>query len=152
MEWYCVDDADAAKELVEKENPVGIICAFTDTFRKLAAVVPHPDSFVIEIGFSYGECSKVILQALGESAESKFLGVDNSKDLLHEAKARCPHANFEVFNVLQCPLLLVNAMRRRNKELELIVFVDIGMTFCILCVCNAVADSAMWRGFDMGYC
>lgn len=133
------------------EARVGIVCAFTDTFRKLASQVVAPGDFVVEIGFSYAECSRVILKALGATDEKpisqyaneeeestrtssnglaslkNYLGIDNSKQLRAKALAMCPGADFRVFDVLQCPLRLVNAIRAHAHPFRrLVVFVDIG--------------------------
>eukprot|EP00750_Incisomonas_marina_P025116 INCI5324.4.p1 GENE.INCI5324.4~~INCI5324.4.p1 ORF type:complete len:443 (-),score=67.61 INCI5324.4:26-1354(-) len=126
-----------------QEAQLGIVCAFTDTFRKLASQVVAPGDFVVEIGFSYAECSRVILKALGATdhsiapdestqrsnglALSSYLGIDNSKQLRAKALALCPGADFRVFDVLQCPLRLVNAIRAHKQPFRrLVVFVDIG--------------------------
>ena len=107
----------------------GIVCPFTDTFRTLALLVP-PSSLVLEIGCSYGKCTRVLANTL--SSPSQVIGIDISKQVLASASLAYPELTFLKADCLRDPM----STSRIHQQLcldhphlsrkNLVVFVDIG--------------------------
>ena len=107
----------------------GIVCPFTDTFRTLAKLVP-PSSLVLEIGCSYGKCTRVLANTL--SSPSQVIGIDISKEVLASASLAYPELTFLKADCLRDPM----STSRIHQQLcldhphlsrkNLVVFVDIG--------------------------
>jgi hypothetical protein len=73
---------------------------------------------VLEVGCSTGGATALLAQVAGA-----VVGVDNSKQLVHEARARAPHIRFELLDALQSPSALADLA---SEVAACVVFVDIG--------------------------
>ena len=124
MDWHCVGRWDVSHFATPIPNRFGFICSSTDDFRGIASSVVAATDLVVEIGFSTGKCSRVICQKT-----KHYVGIDNSSVMKTHAIAACPAGtDLRVFDVLQCPQLLVRAVcDHRSEECQRqLYFVDIG--------------------------
>ncbi|KAI8465794.1 MAG: hypothetical protein J3K34DRAFT_525045 [Monoraphidium minutum] len=77
---------------------VAVVCAATDSYRRLARSQVTKADAVLEVGCSAGVCTALLAQHAG-----RVVGADNSPQLLREAKERCPGAAFELVDALASP-------------------------------------------------
>ncbi|GBF93004.1 hypothetical protein Rsub_05615 [Raphidocelis subcapitata] len=79
---------------------LAVVCASTDSYRRLARSQVTKADAVLEIGCSTGECTRLLAQHAG-----RVVGLDNSRQLVAEARARqsAPGVAFECADALQSP-------------------------------------------------
>ena len=140
LEWALLATTHTSNDTDCLRWPGGIVCSQTSTFRLLArrCVHAHRDA-VLEIGSSYGVCTHVLAQALGDAR--RVVGVDTSKELVAAATARYPDLRFERADALATPHVITAIVRQLLARAptaaaadvttpaavpQLVVFVDIG--------------------------
>jgi len=102
-----------------------VVCAETESYRRLAWSQARAGDAVLEVGSSFGEASAILARRA-----SLTLGVDNSPALVAEAAARCAPAvaagrlSFALLDALQDPEALHAAGRALGPGA--LLFVDIG--------------------------
>jgi SAM-dependent methyltransferase len=110
----------------------GIVCPYTTEFRRLATYLPST-ALVMEIGCSYGKCTKVIAQQLDELEQ--VVGLDISNEVINAAAAANPGLKFVKSDALRDPMSTFFVYKElfelyNNKDSnhihEMYVFVDIG--------------------------
>lgn len=95
---------------------VAVVCATTDQYRRLARSQVTAADAVVEVGCSTGGCTALLARHAG-----RVVGVDNSQQLVREARARNPLVRFEHCDALAAPDEL-----KALAESCGVAFVDIG--------------------------
>ena len=105
----------------------GIVCPFTDQFRRLASLVPS-DSLVLEIGCSYGKATEILANTC--TSPTQVVGIDISKETINSAQQEYPHIKFIKADCLRDPFSTLqihqDLCKLHPKIRDLNVFVDIG--------------------------
>ena len=104
----------------------GIVCPFTDQFRRLATLVPAT-SVVLEIGCSFGLATEILAKAVVHP--SQVTGMDISKTCVSAAAATFPNLRFVKGDALREPMSTIRVvaeLQLLHPNADLVVFVDIG--------------------------
>ena len=120
MSWRITDSA-GPMTIVD-----GILCPFTDQFRRLAKLVPAT-SVVLEIGCSFGLATEILAKAVVHP--SQVTGMDISKTCVSAAAATFPNLRFVKGDALREPMSTIRVvaeLQLLHPNADLVVFVDIG--------------------------
>ena len=116
-------DPDASyREQSGSSLPLVVVTPDTVVMRRLARGQTHASDAVVEIGCSYGQCSRFLLG--GQS----YLGLDNSYECVRHCRERLPQSRFAKLDALADTAGLRTMLAAERQTL---IVVDIGGLRCL---------------------